>query len=153
MFFLKNWKIIQQQQKLMWLVSGENNYCKQIFFKSVVLLILPKHLSSWCTINENEIHIRKMDPFQSGDLGKGARGRGNGSVSAPPVKMVVICIYFKQVTKEWNWGLSSGDHQDVLICGPFSAQKQWNPPVLIFTAKVLLLNNTIFTNSMQQIQQ
>lgn len=38
-------------------------------------------------------------------------------------------------------------------CGPFSTQKQWNPPVLIFTAKVLLLNNRIFANSMPQIQQ
>lgn len=35
--------------------------------------------------------------------------------------------------------------------GPFSSQKQWNPPVLIFTAMDLLLNNTLFTNSMQQI--
>lgn len=32
--------------------------------------------------------------------------------------------------------------------GLFSSQKQWNPPVLIFTAVILLLNNTIFANSM-----
>lgn len=80
---------------------------------------------------------------------RGGHGRGTTLVfevadSAPPVKVVVICIYLKQVTHKWNWGLS---------CGPFSTQKQWNPPVLIFTAKVLLLNNRIFANSMPQIQQ
>lgn len=40
--------------------------------------------------------------------------------SAPPVKVVVICIYLKQVAHKWNWGLSSGDHQDVLIVVPLA---------------------------------
>lgn len=48
-----------------------------------------------------------MAPFQSGGLGKGGTGKGKYSSSviddsAPPVKVVVICIYFKQVTQEWN---------------------------------------------------
>ena len=90
------------------------------------LLILPKYVSSWCTINENEIHIRKTPPFKSGGLGKGG-GHGKETTlvfevadSTPPVKVVVICIYFKQVTHKWNWGLSSGDHQDVLIVVPLA---------------------------------
>lgn len=83
----------------MWLVSGENNYCKQIQKKkSVILLILPKYMSSWYTINENEICIRKMEPFQSGGSGKGEKKRGVTLVSeiddyAPPVEVVGRCLH------------------------------------------------------------
>lgn len=44
-----------------------------------------------------------MELFESGGLGKGEKGRGSILVSevddyAPPVKVIVICIYFKLVT-------------------------------------------------------
>lgn len=39
-------------------------------------------MSSGCTINENEIHIRKMEPFQSGVWG---RGEGGGIILIPEV--------------------------------------------------------------------
>lgn len=99
----------------------------------------------------------KWSHFNSGGLGKGGKGRGVVLVSeaddyAPLVQMVVICIYFKQVTHR-------NETEDYLQAfakmsshGPFSSQKQWNPSVLISTAVILLLNNIIF-NSMQQIQQ
>lgn len=44
-----------------------------------------------------------MEPFQSGGLGKGGKGRGIilvsevGDYAHTPIKVVVICIYFKQV--------------------------------------------------------
>lgn len=44
-----------------------------------------------------------MEPIQSGGLGKRGKDRGIIPVSevddyGPPVKVVIICIYFKQIT-------------------------------------------------------
>lgn len=55
-------------------------------------------MSSWYTINENEICIRKMEPFQSGGSGKGEKKRGVTLVSeiddyAPPVEVVGWCLH------------------------------------------------------------
>lgn len=75
-----------------------------------------------------------MEPFQSGGLGNRGKGRGILPVSdledyAPPVKVVIICIYFKQVTHNNGiGGYLQGDHQDVLIMVPLALKSNETLP-------------------------
>lgn len=51
--------------------------------------------------------LGKQHHFNLVAWARGGHGRGNTLVfevadSAPPVKVAVICIYFKQVTHKWN---------------------------------------------------
>lgn len=66
---LKNWrekKKISNDKKLMRAILKECNYCKWIKKERQKLWLswsLPKQMSSWCSINENETHVRKTVPF------------------------------------------------------------------------------------------
>lgn len=156
-----SWKIEKKRKKnptatkLTWLVSGENNYCKQIQNQ--------KHLwAYWFCLNtwaadvllmRTKYTLGKQHHFNLVAWARGGHGRGNPLVfevadSAPPVKVAVICIYFKQVTHKWNWGLSSGDHQDVLIVVPLALKSN---EILPFS--FLLLRFCCWANSVPQIQQ
>ena len=166
----KNKTVVDQivLEKLKKKIQQQQNYCGSFLEKTITvnrsktknmsLLILPKYMSSWCTINENEIHIRKTAPFQSGGLGKGGTQKGNYSSFwsgwfCPSCKGGCHLHLFKAGNTQMELRIIFRRSPRCPHCGPFSTQKQWNPPVLIFTAKVLLLNNRIFANSMPQIQQ